>query len=510
MAPKREIRRNAQGQLRLHDADGEIGLPLTQNMSTPPRKIPAHPASSEKSVSSSQPLPTKTPFQDIFGSSPGSESQNRRRRLILEGLDLEPAKRQRVHFDGSSLSPVAERTDGPSAKSEVAVGAQSPTLVENASTVSVGIAAAPITLLSSPLWREKNPADADNRMAPISFFPPRSTQADVKISIEVKPARPEGNEAEALVEAESPEGESHANTPGSEADSIPEQEPVAHPPNRPQYSTDENDQEIKFENPDYWTNQEGDESEFFFDPVDSIWRCQVCGHEMWSETIGFCTMCKEEFGCPVYENPGPGTGNTSESEVNEVSDSAEAGIGSQEEETSPFLDCDSSAYDSQDDDLKFNEEYEINSFIDDATEVESEDENKDDSDEEVIDWQARYQSLITAHAALSYSYNALDERYHDYRIAIEGDAYETSNDSDMDEMDENGTLLVDVAVPDPVVTELILSQAQEQSQGEEISEARVKDRVEAFQAASNENGHEWNDISMLSTGDNHTFPEIEL
>jgi hypothetical protein len=307
-----------------------------------------------------------------------------------------------------------------------------------------------------------------------------------------------------------PSGESvHADTPGSKGDSVKEQEPVVHPPNRPHYSTDENDEEIRYENPDFWKNyEEGDDVQFMFDPVDSIWRCQQCGHEVWSETIGFCTKCKEEYGEPYYEIQELGTQDTSESELNEPLDSADAE--SPEQETSPYLDCDSSAYDSHDEDMKFTEEYEINSFIDDASEVDDGEEDRDNSNEEEIDWQERYQSLITVHAALSYSYQVLDEKYHDYRIAIEGSAYETSDDSDMDEMDENGMLLVDVATPDLVVTELILSQAQGQSQEEEISEARVRDRVEAFQAASNENGRQWNDISMLSTGDNHTFPEIEL
>ena len=80
--------------------------------------------------------------------------------------------------------------------------------------------------------------------------------------------------------------------------------------------------------------------------------------------------------------------------------------------------------------------------------------------------------------------------------------------SDMEERDEDGMLIVDVAVPDPVITELVLSQAQEQSQNSEVTDERLRDRVQAFDAALSVNG--WHNITMVSTEDNHTHAEIEL
>jgi len=59
--------------------------------------------------------------------------------------------------------------------------------------------------------------------------------------------------------------------------------------------------------------------------------------------------------------------------------------------------------------------------------------------------------------------------------------------------------VVNPTVPDPEITELVLSQAQEDSEnsGEEmISDQRVRDRAQAFEAAMDENGG-WHGVSMV-------------
>jgi hypothetical protein len=69
-------------------------------------------------------------------------------------------------------------------------------------------------------------------------------------------------------------------------------------------------------------------------------------------------------------------------------------------------------------------------------------------------------------------------------------------------------VVVDVSVPDPIVTELVLSQAGEQSQESEITTDRLRDSAEPCEAASSVDG--WHNITMVSTQDNHTHPEVEL
>jgi hypothetical protein len=104
------------------------------------------------------------------------------------------------------------------------------------------------------------------------------------------------------------------------------------------------------------------------------------------------------------------------------------------------------------------------------------------------------------------SYGALVEDYAELRA----EAFGSESDLDIDERDEDGLVVVDVSAPDPVVTELVLSQAQEQSQTSEIGEERIWDRAVAFQAVSNEDGRGWHSISLVSAKDNHSHEEIEL
>jgi hypothetical protein len=168
------------------------------------------------------------------------------------------------------------------------------------------------------------------------------------------------------------------------------------------------------------------------------------------------------------------------------------------------LDNDSSAYDSQDEDPEFHEEYELDSFIDDDSQNTSDEEDAASSDGE--DYKSKYAQLSTVHRNLQMSYSALAEEYTDLREGIFG----SESDLDMDERDEDGLVVVDVSPPDPVVTELILSQAQEQSQASEIGDECIWDRAVAFQAVSSEDGRGWHSISLVSARDNHSYEEVEL
>jgi hypothetical protein len=104
------------------------------------------------------------------------------------------------------------------------------------------------------------------------------------------------------------------------------------------------------------------------------------------------------------------------------------------------------------------------------------------------------------------NYSALAEEYSDLREEIFG----SESDLDEDERDEDGLVVVNASAPDPVVTELILSQAQEQSQASEIGDERIWDRAVAFQAVSSEDGRGWHSISLVSARDNHSYEEVEL
>lgn len=333
-------------------------------------------------------------------------------------------------------------------------------------------------------------ADVDNRQELALGVQESTVQDRVKISTETTSKTLAELAEEASKDAGGPEssGESsQADTPGSDDSGGEGEDEMAN-------NSDMDDGTEQH----YWLENT------FFDYVDNVTRCNLCGHEMWSECIGFCTGCEEGHSeDPYLEVLEPDTGAKPEYEINE---DAEMDL---QDMLDPYLDCDSSAYDSHDEDPKFTEEYEVNSFIDDSPEAESDDEDANaEEEEEEINWEERYRALAAAHTSLTYAYGYLDEKYRQYKIAVEGDDYETSDeDEDGDGLENGEILVVDVAVQDPVVTELVLSQAQGQSQEEEISPARVRDRVEAFEAARN---GAWRGISMLSTGDNHTYPEIEL
>jgi hypothetical protein len=250
----------------------------------------------------------------------------------------------------------------------------------------------------------------------------------------------------------------------------------------------------------------------FFDYDDQVLRCQSCGHEVWSPG-GFCTgmekgCCREgRSGDPYFEVLDPEAGPRPAIAKDEYSEETlndhirRAVVGN-------YLDDDSSAYDSQDAaDAHFNEAYdEQDSFIDDESREDSDANHDDSSSDGETDWKERYDRLRETHAFLLDDYDNLADRYNDMKRDLFGS--DSDSGSDMEERSESGVLVVGVSVPDPVVTELVLSQAEEQSQGSELTGDRLRNRAEAFEVASNADG--WHNITMVSTQDNHTYPEIEL
>ena len=73
------------------------------------------------------------------------------------------------------------------------------------------------------------------------------------------------------------------------------------------------------------------------------------------------------------------------------------------------------------------------------------------------------------------------------------------------------SFMLNAVAPDLNVTDSILSQAMGQSQTSELlTMERLRDRALAFEAVSSEDGRGWQDVSLVSVGDNHTHAEIEL
>jgi hypothetical protein len=242
-------------------------------------------------------------------------------------------------------------------------------------------------------------------------------------------------------------------------------------------------------------------------------RCRKCGYEMWTiwmTQIGICTHCDDQNppSFPYYEiiddeaGPRPGI---------EPSEMARILRGSDRKNiVGDYLDDHSDAYDSVDDEEQgCRSEYDSeDSFVDDASIDESQPGRKsgDSSSESkntcygalFEEFQPKYRRLV----------NRLEDMVGDF---VSGD--ENASDGDdlydpvIEGIDEYGAAAVDLVAPKPAISELVLSLAQQQSQESELSGDRIWDRVKAFEAAAGEN---WNQISMVSTGDNHTNAETGL
>lgn len=307
-----------------------------------------------------------------------------------------------------------------------------------------------------------------------------------------------------------------SSTPGSEADSDQADRGGRHNSERPSNSVTLDDEGAEIFDVDNHPAQVN-ENYTFFDYDDQVIRCRFCGHEVWTSD-GFCTGV--ERGCcregleenPYFEllDPEAGEAGTRPAiTMDEYSDDL-VDDPTRRDIVGTYLDDDSSAYDSQDAaDHHFNEEYdEQDSFIDDESEVEADPNAHDESSSSdgETDYKAKYNEIRAAHSLLIDDYGNLADEFDDGKRDVLGSDFDSG--SDMEERDEDGMLVVDVAVPDALVTELILSQAQEQSQNSEITDDRLRDRVQGFDAALSVDG--WHNITMVSTEDNHTHAEIEL
>jgi hypothetical protein len=256
------------------------------------------------------------------------------------------------------------------------------------------------------------------------------------------------------------------------------------------------------------------------DPTDEVLRCKACWSEVWG---GCCTGCEDGPNEATYyeeldtENERRRPDIVRDEYSDEILDDQD-----RLELVGDYLDDEESAYDSQDSfGFGFREEYEINSFIDDAF---SEDGEESSSDGEE-DYKVRYKELQASYAALIADRNRLAKVYMDFRMDVLGSDFEDENDDE--EYDEDGLLIVQLARPEVVTTEVVLSEAEEEqlSRSSRVTELSVKessqppspsaDRVgriqEAFNAVENgSNGRGWHDISLTSTSNNHTHREMEL
>jgi hypothetical protein len=199
------------------------------------------------------------------------------------------------------------------------------------------------------------------------------------------------------------------------------------------------------------------------------------------------------------------------------------------------LDFDSSAYDSQDERNCHEDEYEINSFIDDDSPQNSEDGNDSSSSDGETDYKEKFRRLQATHQTLIEDYANLIDEHEELKQDVLGSDYDGFED--MGEVEEEGMVIVDVSPPDPVLAELVLSQTDTESQNgsqdasraseapdslveelvhlgakghsqeSEVSAGRAKARAEAFEAAVD---GRWHDISMVSTNGNHSREEVEL
>ncbi len=537
------IQRNSQGFLRPFDASGNE-IPVSHSIA---RKA--------------------TPPQDISAVSPGSESQSLRRKAIIDGLVEREVKRARLQSDDPIPSPLASRSasNGSLRGQSLTTGHYKATIQNtvshatysggsltgnqtacNTSTMSTtkipvkdisldDISEAAIRnnitnirkVLPTPvIIGARNDLIQTNYQLEDAVALLRSGELPVvglENEIEARPAlyteqqdgsfdghacqtAQNANATESLQELASP---LISYTPGSEANGYRSDQEV------PDDQYADNSVTVDDALPEFF---DMDDSAVevgaytFFDYDDQVLRCQSCGHEVWSPE-GFCTGMENGFcrdgrsGDPYFEVLDPEAGPRPAIAKDEYSEETlddhlrRAVVGN-------YLDDDSSAYDSQDAaDARFDEAYdEQDSFIDDESREGSDANHDDSSSDGETDWKERYERLQETHAFLLDDYDNLADRYNDMERDFLGSDFDSG--SEKEESGESGVLVVDVSVPDPVVTELVLSQAEEPSQDSELTSDRLRDRAEAFEVGSNADG--WHNITMVSTQDNHTYPEIEL
>jgi hypothetical protein len=254
----------------------------------------------------------------------------------------------------------------------------------------------------------------------------------------------------------------------------------------------------------------------YYDTHDGVYRCEACDWEVWRPE-GVCT------GCDAGESAYSEVTDSTDEENNEYADAKpeqrnrdryprtclslnaaeDGGVNDIEAErridvTGDYLDG-ASAYDSTSSAAE--NEYEMNSFIDDSPIDTGNDEVTDGSESDDIDYKAQYEQLSSAYSYLKQEHDGLIDDHEAFRRDVLGSDYDDSEDPDEPQFD-----VVDIEVQDPPVSEVILSHVQGDSQSSVISTRRLRTRVDAFLAAP----EDWHNISLMSTGDNHTEESQEL
>jgi len=255
---------------------------------------------------------------------------------------------------------------------------------------------------------------------------------------------------------------------------------------------------------------------------ENVIYCNVCGMECWHKDKCDNPTCEgREDGYPgpsyfeIFED-GEVVFDLVENENTDTIMNSEARR--EELDADQYLDVDSEAYDTMDEEEHEPEEYEINSMIDDGSENDSIDSNNGDAansgDEETF-WESKYNELKLRFEALE-AKHAREKEAHKFTLTERDTARkqlvdlllrdeENYDEEDSDDIDEDGRHLINPKTQHPSVTEVILSHATEESQSSATSD-RIQDRIEAGVDAS----HGWQNVSIVSAGFNHTEEEIEL
>ncbi|KAI6710490.1 hypothetical protein JHW43_006995 [Diplocarpon mali] len=247
----------------------------------------------------------------------------------------------------------------------------------------------------------------------------------------------------------------------------------------------------------------------YYDPVDEVIRCKTCGYEVYGGVAAYyCIMGCGKDDTPYFEDKREEA--MPQIALDKYSDEFVVDSNVVKEIVGDYLDYESSAYDTQDSvDAHFLEDYEDNSMIDDE-EILGPDSEDEPTNSNETDWQARFAALQAEHSRLGTNFDVLFQQHCELRRELLDTDSEGDKDDDADDydgIDEDGLLVVDASAPDPVVTEIVLSQARAQSQESEISNGRILNRAVAYEAAE---AGGWHEISLASVEGNHTHPEVEL
>lgn len=229
----------------------------------------------------------------------------------------------------------------------------------------------------------------------------------------------------------------------------------------------------------------------FFDLDDKVYRCVSCSWEMWSPT-GQCTGC-EAAADAYYEHDAEKEDASEETDPDNTLHPLEwtdnvTDVNADSELLEDYLDG-SSAYDSVSD--AGNEEYEINSFIDntpnDASDSDDDDGESSSNLSEVseTDYKDLHHKVSAENTKLHTAFRNLIEEFKQYRVMIAGSDYHSN--SDPCEADYQG-----------------------ESHASAVGQSQMAKREEAFDAAQDVENGGWHRIFLMSTGDNHTKEEVEL